>query len=75
MTSQGEPGMELDVGKMLHGRHSVLFDRLCYLSTLITLRSYLDPDPLLLATRQGKEGNVSNPRFHSLNQAIVQLVR
>jgi hypothetical protein len=36
--------------------------------------SYLDPDPLLLATRRGKEGNISNTRFHALNQAIVQLV-
>ena len=36
--------------------------------------SYLDPDPLLLATRRGKEGNISNPRFHALNQAVVQLV-
>jgi len=35
---------------------------------------YLDPDPLLLATRRGKEGNISNPRFHALNQAIVQLI-
>lgn len=35
---------------------------------------YLDPDPLLLATRQGQEANPSNPRFHALNQAIVQLV-
>ncbi|KAF8165413.1 GPN-loop GTPase [Crassisporium funariophilum] len=34
---------------------------------------YLDPDPLLLATRRGQEGNTSNPRFHALNQAIVQL--
>ncbi|PPR06581.1 hypothetical protein CVT24_001762 [Panaeolus cyanescens] len=35
---------------------------------------YLDPDPLLLATRQGEEGNSSNPRFHALNQAIVHLI-
>lgn len=33
---------------------------------------YLDPDPLLLA----EEANAStNPKFHALNQAIVQLVR
>ena len=35
---------------------------------------YLDPDPLLLVTRRG-EANEANPRFHALNQAIVQLVR
>ncbi|PPQ77290.1 hypothetical protein CVT25_010872 [Psilocybe cyanescens] len=35
---------------------------------------YLDPDPLLLATRRGQEGNTPNPRFHALNQAIVQLI-
>ena len=35
---------------------------------------YLDPDPLLLATTRGQEANTSNPRFHALNQAIVQLV-
>lgn len=37
--------------------------------------SYLDPDPLLLATRRGYEGDIENPRFHALNQAIVHLVR
>ncbi|KAF5322421.1 hypothetical protein D9619_000423 [Psilocybe cf. subviscida] len=35
---------------------------------------YLDPDPLLLASRSGQEVQTSNPRFHALNQAIVQLV-
>ncbi|KAF7977637.1 hypothetical protein HWV62_3048 [Athelia sp. TMB] len=35
---------------------------------------YLDPDPLLLATARGQEANSSNPRFHALNQAIVQLI-
>ncbi|RDB15117.1 GPN-loop GTPase 3 [Hypsizygus marmoreus] len=35
---------------------------------------YLDPDPLLLASRRGEEANPSNPRFHALNQAIVQLI-
>ncbi|KAF5331690.1 hypothetical protein D9611_007743 [Ephemerocybe angulata] len=35
---------------------------------------YLDPDPLLLATRRGEEANQGNPRFHALNQAIVQLI-
>jgi len=34
---------------------------------------YLDPDPLLLASASG-EASSSNPRFHSLNQAIVQLI-
>ena len=38
------------------------------------LHRYLDPDPLLLATSRGQEANISNPRFHALNQAIVQLV-
>lgn len=36
---------------------------------------YLDPDPLLLATTRGQEPNKQNPRFHALNQSIVQLVR
>ncbi|KAG6820102.1 hypothetical protein H0H93_005414 [Arthromyces matolae] len=35
---------------------------------------YLDPDPLLLATSYGSQANPSNPRFHALNQAIVQLI-
>jgi hypothetical protein len=35
---------------------------------------YLDPDPLLLATTRDQEANPQNPRFHALNQAIVQLV-
>ncbi|KAF9462573.1 GPN-loop GTPase [Collybia nuda] len=35
---------------------------------------YLDPDPLLLASVRGQEANPGNPRFHSLNQAIVQLI-
>lgn len=35
---------------------------------------YLDPDPLLLASARGGDPNPSNPRFHALNQAIVQLV-
>jgi len=33
---------------------------------------YLDPDPLLLLNSGPAEE--SNPRFHSLNQAIVQLI-
>jgi len=35
---------------------------------------YLDPDPLLLASARGQDANASNPRFHALNQAIVQLI-
>jgi hypothetical protein len=37
---------------------------------------YLDPDPLLLAAPHGSgnEVNSVNPRFHALNQALVQLV-
>jgi hypothetical protein len=37
---------------------------------------YLDPDPLLLAAPHGNgdEVNNINPRFHALNQALVQLV-
>jgi hypothetical protein len=37
---------------------------------------YLDPDPLLLAAPHGNgdEVNTVNPRFHALNQALVQLV-
>ncbi|KAH8830806.1 GPN-loop GTPase [Flagelloscypha sp. PMI_526] len=33
---------------------------------------YLDPDPMLLATTQSQEPK--NPKFHRLNQAIVQLI-
>ena len=39
-----------------------------------THSSYLEPDPLLLASVRGREANPSNPRFHALNRAIVQLV-
>lgn len=37
---------------------------------------YLDPDPLLLSAPHGSghEVNSINPRFHALNQALVQLV-
>ncbi|KAI0028205.1 GPN-loop GTPase [Vararia minispora EC-137] len=37
---------------------------------------YLDPDPLLLAAPRGDSDGTDtlNPRFHALNQAIVQLV-
>jgi GPN-loop GTPase len=37
---------------------------------------YLDPDPLLLAAAHGNGDEVIdvNPRFHALNQALVQLV-
>ena len=41
---------------------------------LILLGRYLDPDPMLLASRRGLEGKTENPKFHALNQAIVQLV-
>ncbi|KAK0191021.1 GPN-loop GTPase [Armillaria mellea] len=35
---------------------------------------YLDPDPMLLAFPQGDDRSAPNPRFHALNQAIVQLI-
>ncbi|KAF9779533.1 GPN-loop GTPase [Thelephora terrestris] len=39
---------------------------------------YLDPDPLLLSTTHGggtrQQEKIQNPRFHALNQAIVQLI-
>ncbi|EKM80352.1 hypothetical protein AGABI1DRAFT_113547 [Agaricus bisporus var. burnettii JB137-S8] len=35
---------------------------------------FLDPDPLLLASEPGHEGNVMNPKFHALNRAIIQLI-
>ncbi|KAH6914980.1 ATP-binding protein Fet5 [Coprinopsis sp. MPI-PUGE-AT-0042] len=35
---------------------------------------YLEPDPLLLATRRDDTEFDGNPRFHALNQAIVQLI-
>lgn len=34
---------------------------------------YLDPDPLLLGTRSGQD-NITNPKFHALNQALLQLI-
>lgn len=42
---------------------------------LTLLERFLDPDPLLLASEPGHEGNVMNPKFHALNRAIIQLVR
>lgn len=63
--------MGSDDGKILHGNVSELYSEA---TPILTFRRYLDPDPLLLATRRGQEGDVSNPRFHALNQAIVQLV-
>ncbi|KAI0069062.1 hypothetical protein BV25DRAFT_1818006 [Artomyces pyxidatus] len=46
------------------------------LRTQRNLARYLDPDPLLLAAPRGRgdDANAVNPRFHALNQAIVQLV-
>ena len=45
---------------------------------LLSLSRYLDPDPLLLSTAHGgnkrSEDKIHNPRFHALNQALVQLV-
>ncbi|KIY51576.1 hypothetical protein FISHEDRAFT_36715 [Fistulina hepatica ATCC 64428] len=35
---------------------------------------YLDPDPLLLASHRGHDPNPTNPKFHALNQALVQLI-
>lgn len=41
----------------------------------IVLHRFLDPDPMLLSVPYGgAETNPINPRFHALNQAIVQLV-
>ncbi|TFY78177.1 hypothetical protein EWM64_g5832, partial [Hericium alpestre] len=44
--------------------------------TTRNIARYLDPDPLLLATPfgNGDEPEPANPRFHALNQAIVQLI-
>jgi hypothetical protein len=36
---------------------------------------YLEADPMLLSTPRGNAPQGQNPRFHALNQAIVQLVR
>jgi len=46
------------------------------LRTRRNIARYLDPDPLLLAAPHGHgdEVNSINPRFHALNQALVQLV-
>ncbi|THV08630.1 hypothetical protein K435DRAFT_959169 [Dendrothele bispora CBS 962.96] len=43
------------------------------LRTRRNIARYLDPDPLLLATTQG-DPQAPNPRFHALNQALVQLI-
>ncbi len=37
------------------------------------IHRYLEPDPHLLMSADGEPSD-NNPRFHSLNQAIVQLV-
>ncbi|KAH9007113.1 ATP-binding protein Fet5 [Lactarius hatsudake] len=46
------------------------------LRTRRNIARYLDPDPLLLAAPHGNgdEENSVNPRFHALNQALVQLI-
>lgn len=46
------------------------------LRTRRNIARYLDPDPLLLAAPHGSgnEVNSVNPRFHALNQALVQLI-
>jgi len=46
-------------------------------SANLDLVRFLDPDPLLLATASGHTSGVekTNPKFHALNQALVQLVR
>ncbi|KAI0254266.1 ATP-binding protein Fet5 [Lactifluus subvellereus] len=46
------------------------------LRTRRNIAQYLDPDPLLLAAPHGNgdEVNSVNPRFHALNQALVQLI-
>lgn len=45
----------------------------------ISLFRFLDPDPMLLETSltggRSRKNTELNPRFHSLNQALVQLVR
>jgi hypothetical protein len=42
---------------------------------LMVFDRFLDPDPLLLSVPYGgADTNPTNPRFHALNQAIVQLV-
>ncbi|ETW84367.1 hypothetical protein HETIRDRAFT_439143 [Heterobasidion irregulare TC 32-1] len=40
------------------------------------IAQYLDPDPLLLAAPRGREDarGLENPKFHALNQALVQLI-
>jgi GPN-loop GTPase len=41
----------------------------------LIISRYLDPDPLLLMNSRGQGSSTTNPRFHALNQAVVQLVR
>jgi hypothetical protein len=46
-----------------------------YHFSLIPHFRYLDPDPLLLAVSAVENNAPLNKKFHSLNQAIAQLVR
>jgi hypothetical protein len=56
-------------------RHTFNWILSCSPVHVVSVR-YLDPDPLLLAAPHGSgdEVNSVNPRFHALNQALVQLV-
>lgn len=64
------PRLRKDIARYLLSGYS---GAVLFFNMQLSLR-YLDPDPLLLATRRNQEGNKENPRFHALNQAIVQLV-
>lgn len=64
------PMLQSYIHLFLHRCHYRLHSKLLTLSWL----RYLDPDPLLIATTRGDKSDTINPRFHALNQAIVQLV-
>ena len=66
-TTRGREGMVYEGEETLLGKYSD-----ASLDYVLIPCSYLEPDPMLLASTN--ESNTTNPRFHTLNQAIVQLV-
>lgn len=65
--------MEFVRERILHG-NGRLGVTVYYCPPIPFLR-YLDPDPLLLAVSAAENNAPLNKKFHSLNQAIAQLVR
>ena len=65
--------MEFGREGILHGNGR--FDVITCYDPPIPILSYLDPDPLLLAVSAAENNAPLNKKFHTLNQAIAQLVR